>query len=207
MAAPMTVPVYHYFDLGRLGRGEVVKLFLMDAGIEIKEVRYPYDETWGENSKKLQQQGITRTRKLPVLEYQGLILSQHIPILRFFARDLGRYDGETNAEKFLVDAVSDIYIDWRFQWVANLTEKSEKYKNEVAPEYYNLLDQYYRDQAGPYLLGNSVTYVDFAVYQSIDNDERTGTLPSSLPESLIKFRETFEQRPNIAAYLKATRLG
>ncbi|GMG07119.1 unnamed protein product [Aspergillus oryzae] len=187
----------------------------MDAGIEIKEVRYPYDETWGENSKKLQQQGITRTRKLPALEYQGLILSQHIPILRFFARDLGRYDGETNAEKFLVDA---------FQWVANLTEKSEKYKNEVAPEYYNLLDQYYRDQAGPYLLGNSVTYVDFAVYQSIDNDERTGTIPvcpcsaihdpklilsfqSSLPESLIKFREAFEQRPNIAAYLKATRLG
>lgn len=108
--------------------------------------------------------------------------------------------------------------------MANLTEKSEKYKNEVAPEYYNLLDQYYRDQAGPYLLGNSVTYVDFAVYQSIDNDERTGTIPvcpcsaihdpklilsfqSSLPESLIKFREAFEQRPNIAAYLKATRLG
>ena len=113
MAAPKTVPVYHYFDLGRLGRGEVVKLFLMDAGIDIKEVRYPYDETWAENSKKVQQQGISRTRKLPALEYQDLVLTQHIPILRFFARDLGRYDGETNAEKFLVDAVSDIYIDWR----------------------------------------------------------------------------------------------
>jgi glutathione S-transferase len=61
--------------------------------------------------------------------------------------------------------------------VANLTEKSEKYKNEVAPEYYNILDQYYRDHAGPYLLGNTVTYADFAVYQSIDNDERTGALP------------------------------
>lgn len=109
----MAVPVYHYFDLGRLGRGEVVKLFLMDAGIGIKEVRYPYDETWAENGKKLQQEGITRTRKLPALEYQGLILTQHIPILRFFARELGRYDGQTNAEKFVVDAVSDIYNDWR----------------------------------------------------------------------------------------------
>ncbi|KAH8432413.1 glutathione S-transferase N-terminal domain-containing protein [Aspergillus melleus] len=113
MATPMTMPVYHYFDLGRLGRGEVVKLFLMDAGIEIKETRYPYDETWAENSKKLQQQGIIRTRKLPALEYQGMILTQHIPILRFFARALGHYDGQTNAEKFVVDAVSDIYIDWR----------------------------------------------------------------------------------------------
>ena len=42
-----------------------------------------------------------------------MILSQHITILRFVAREMGRYDGETNAEKFLVDAVSDIYIDWR----------------------------------------------------------------------------------------------
>lgn len=113
MAALNDVPVYHYFELGRLGRGEVVKLFLKDAGIEIKEVRYPYNETWAENGKKLQQQGLTRTRKLPALEYKDMNLTQHIPTLRFFARELGRYDGETNAEKFLVDAVSDIYIDWR----------------------------------------------------------------------------------------------
>ena len=38
---------------------------------------------------------------------------KHIPILRYLARDLGRYDGETNAEKYFVDAVADIYIDWR----------------------------------------------------------------------------------------------
>ncbi|KAJ5182500.1 glutathione S-transferase [Penicillium capsulatum] len=196
-----TTPVYHYFELGRLGRGEVLYLFLKDAGIEIKEVRYPYDDSWAENSKKLQQRGITRPGKLPALEYQGTVLTQHIPILRFFARDLGRYDGETNAEKFVVDAVSDIYIDWRSQWVANLTEKSEKYRNEVSPGYYKLLGQYYEDRAGPYLLGDKVTYADFAVYQSIDNDERTGTLPP-LPKSLITFRGVFEQRPNIAAYIR-----
>lgn len=109
-----SLPVYHYFDLGRLGRGEVVNLFLKDAGIEVKEVRYPYDETWASvNGPKLQKQGITRTGKVPALEYKGLILTQHIPILRFFARELGRYDGDTNVEKFEVDAVSDIYIDWR----------------------------------------------------------------------------------------------
>lgn len=38
---------------------------------------------------------------------------KHVPILRYLARDLGRYDGATNAEKYLVDAVADIYIDWR----------------------------------------------------------------------------------------------
>jgi hypothetical protein len=38
---------------------------------------------------------------------------QHIPILRYLSRELGAYDGETSWEKYLVDAVADIYIDWR----------------------------------------------------------------------------------------------
>jgi glutathione S-transferase len=29
------------------------------------------------------------------------------------SRDLGRYDGTTNKDKYLVDVVSDIYINWR----------------------------------------------------------------------------------------------
>lgn len=45
------------------------------------------------------------------------------------------------------------------------------------PEYYRLVAQYYSDFEGPYLLGDKITYVDFAIYQSIDNDRRTGTLP------------------------------
>lgn len=67
------------------------------------------------------------------------------------------------------------------QWVANLTAKTETYKNETAPKYYSVIAQYYDDHAGPYLLGDKVTYADFAVYQSIDNDERTGTLPVCFP--------------------------
>jgi glutathione S-transferase len=47
------------------------------------------------------------------------------------------------------------------------------------PTYYNVLSEYYSKQDGPYLLGDRVTYADFAVYQSIDNDEKTGTLPVS----------------------------
>lgn len=45
------------------------------------------------------------------------------------------------------------------------------------PGYYSLVAQYYSDFEGPYLLGDKITYVDFAIYQSIDNDRRTGTLP------------------------------
>ncbi|KAJ5898769.1 hypothetical protein N7495_003513 [Penicillium taxi] len=194
--------VYHYLDIGRLGRGEVVKLFMKDAGIDFTEDRFPWDKTWPQKSKALQNQGLTRTGKVPVLEYQGLILSQHIPILRYISRDLGSYDGETNREKYVVDSVADIYIDWRSQWVANLGTKTDQYKDEVVPEYYRVLALYYSDNSGPYLLGDKITYADFAVYQSIDNDRRTGTLPTSLPKSLINLQEAIENRPNIAGYIK-----
>ncbi|KAF5023467.1 hypothetical protein F66182_4467 [Fusarium sp. NRRL 66182] len=202
MPASDSPVVYHYLAIGKLGRGEVVKLILVDAGIEFKEKRYPMDDTWPETREKLKNEGITRTGSLPALEYKGLVLNQHISILRFLSRDLGQYDGETNEDKYLVDAVSDIYIDWRAEWVSNLGKPSDDFKDKTVPKYYHLLAQYYADREGPYLLGDQVSYADFAVYQSIDNDTRTKTIPSKLPEALSKFKETFEARPNIAEYIK-----
>ncbi|RFU80200.1 glutathione s-transferase chloride channel, c-terminal [Trichoderma arundinaceum] len=177
MAARSSTSVLHYLDIGRMGRGEVI-------------------------NQELQRQGLTRTGKVPAVEYNGVVLNQHIPTLRYLARDLGRYDGVTNWEKFIVDAVSDIYIDWRFKWVENLGKPAEEYKNSFVPKYYDILAQYYSETDGPYLLSEKITYADFAVYQSIDNDLRTGTLPSTLPDPISKFKGTFEQRPNIARYIK-----
>lgn len=65
------------------------------------------------------------------------------------------------------------------QWVASLRGATDEYKNKVVPEYYDLVAKYYSENAGPYLLGDKITYVDFAVYQSYDNEKRTGTLPVS----------------------------
>lgn len=57
------------------------RLFLKDAGIEFTEVRYPYDDTWPQASKKLQEQGISRSGLVPALEYKGKILTQvRIPL-------------------------------------------------------------------------------------------------------------------------------
>ncbi|KAL4735375.1 glutathione S-transferase [Aspergillus similis] len=197
----MSQPVYHYLAIGRLGRGEVLNLFLKDAGISTKDVLYPWDESWPATSEKLKQQGLTRTGLLPALEYKGEVYTQHVPTLRFLARELGAYDGETSHEKYTVDAVADIYIDWRSQWVASLKGATDEYRNSVVPKYYRVLGQYYSERTGPYLLGEKITYVDFAVYQSIDNERRTGTLPETLPESLVKLQEAIEARPNIKDYI------
>ncbi|KAJ3499589.1 hypothetical protein NLG97_g205 [Lecanicillium saksenae] len=192
------IPTLHYLDIGSLGRGEVTRLFLKDAGVDFKDIRYKFDETWPATSKKLQADGISKTGKVPALLRLD---EQHIPTLRYLARDLGCYDGTTNEEKYLVDLVADIYIDWRSQWVAQLGTKTDKYKNETAPEYYKVVAEYYAKNGGPYLLGNTITYADFALYQSIDNDSKIGTLPAELPKEITKFKEAFEARPRVAAYL------
>ncbi|KAL7920123.1 glutathione S-transferase [Trichoderma austrokoningii] len=176
MAARSSVSALHYLAIGRLGCGEVVNLFMKDAGIEFHDIRYPNDDTWPQASEELKRKGLSRTGKVPAVEY----------------KDIGCYDGETNWEKFVVDAVSDIYIDWRV----------DEYKNTFVPSYYETIAQYYAESNGPYLLGDKITYADFAVYQSIDNDQRTGTLPANLSTSITKFKETFEERPNIAQYIK-----
>lgn len=205
MAHHLAKPVLHYLDIGSLGRGEVVRLFLKDAGIDFQDNRYAYDDTWPATSTDLRDGGISRTGKVPVLQYNGTFLNQHIPTLRYLSRELGSYDGETSIEKHVVDVVADIYIDWRFQWVLNLNTATDEYKAKFVPNYYDILGQYYEESGGPYLLGDRITYADFAVYQSIDNDEKTGTLPAALPGPIVKFRETFEGRPRVAKYLNSGR--
>lgn len=76
-------------------------------------MRYAYDSTWREtHAPELQKQGLTRTGSLPVLQWQGHNLRQHLPILRYLARELGKYDGETSFEKYEIDTVADLYNDW-----------------------------------------------------------------------------------------------
>jgi glutathione S-transferase len=67
----------------------------------------------------------------------------------------------------------------QFQWVQALTKITEQYKDSFVPDYYNLLSRYYSENDGPFLIGNEITYADFVVYCSIDNDDRIGTLPVS----------------------------
>ncbi len=49
---------------------------MKDAGIEFKDTRYAYDDTWPKTSEMLQQQEITRTGKVPALQYNGTSLTQ-----------------------------------------------------------------------------------------------------------------------------------
>jgi glutathione S-transferase len=112
-------------------------------------------------------------------------------------------------------------------WVPQLKGVTKEFTNEFLPWYYDVITQYYAEREGPYLLGDKITYVDFAVYQSLDNDQRIGANPVSdasrsnivfhayllfnlqpkLSGPLLKLKEAIEARPKIAAYLKENRVG
>ncbi|UKZ78646.1 hypothetical protein TrVFT333_006392 [Trichoderma virens FT-333] len=195
----MSTPVLHYFGLGSLGRGEIVRLFLRELNIEYEDKFYVYDDTWPSINKSA---GISLTGTLPVLEIDGQRLYQHLAILRYLSRRAGAYDGETNYEKYLVDAVADIYNDWRTGWVAQLTAKNSDYQTTHVKKFQDLFTDFYsRDASGPYLLGDKPTYVDFAVFQALDNDECIGCSSDTLSEPLKKLREAILARPNVERYL------
>lgn len=58
------------------GYSIINRLFMRDAGIQFQDIRYAFDDTWQSTSKTLKDKGISRTGKLPVLEYEGKLLSQ-----------------------------------------------------------------------------------------------------------------------------------
>ncbi|CEJ82283.1 hypothetical protein VHEMI02359 [[Torrubiella] hemipterigena] len=201
----MSSTTLHYLDIGAMGRGEVIRVFLQDAGIEYKDVRYKFDATWPASQAELKAKGISKTGRLPSLEYNGQILSQHVPIMRYFSRKLNKYDGATDEEKYEVDLVSDLYVDWRAGWAGALgasDEVKEAYAKKTSPQFWELVGTHYDRTTGPFLLGDDISYADFAVYQAYSDDSITKTIPETLPASIIKFKEAFEARPTLAAYLK-----
>lgn len=79
------------------------RLFLVDAGLPFQDIRYPYDDSWATTASKLLENGISRTGKVPGLEYNDNKLSQvcfdrlravtsdlHIPAYTYLALSISR---------------------------------------------------------------------------------------------------------------------
>lgn len=52
-------------------------------------------------------------KSLPAVEMGGTMYTQSYPLLRLWARQLGKYDGKNDLERYYVDAMTDIASDWR----------------------------------------------------------------------------------------------
>ena len=103
------VPAVHYLDFLSRGRGQVVRLLWEDAGIAYQDVRYSDEELQDPKVAVIPSKNPVKT--LPVVELNGKTLTQSYAILRHIARLLGKYDGETEEEKYWTDVICDIGID------------------------------------------------------------------------------------------------
>lgn len=119
---------------------------------------------------------------------------------------LDAYDGTTSEERFLVDAVADIAIDWRSEWVAASWTKDpavqKRYSDKKLPRFVQALEQYYaRPRNGLYLLGDHFTYADILVFTML-HDETLDACALSADAALRRLFTATQQRPGITAYLR-----
>ena len=103
------VPTMIYFDWFSRGRGQAIRLLWEDASIAYNDIRYTFEEF--PEAKKTDVKTKNPTGNIPVVELNGKILTQSYAILRKMARLLGKYDGETEDEKYWADVICDIVID------------------------------------------------------------------------------------------------
>ncbi|KAI9495009.1 glutathione S-transferase [Zychaea mexicana] len=191
-----------YFSFGTVGRGESIKLLLEDAGVP-HEYDFIDRDAWEPVKQKLIDEGHPFAC-VPYLEADGQKYFASTPILRFVTKKLGKYRGSNDDEEQFVDACADFADDWYFaqlKSMLNPTDKAlkEDYVTNHAPKHFARFERIYGHNQGPYILGSEISYADFMVYHTIDDQKQTQNL-KEFP-NLAKFIEAFIARPTMAKYL------
>ncbi|XP_066304192.1 hematopoietic prostaglandin D synthase-like isoform X3 [Branchiostoma lanceolatum] len=186
-----------YFNVR--ARAEPTRLLFAAAGVEYEDVRVLREE-WPALKPN------TPMGNLPILEVDGVTLSQSMSIARFVARETGM-DGKTKLER----AQADAFVDELQGLVPKLGvllifTTDEKEKEEKAKE----VDQLIEEKLGKceklsgadgHLVGNSLLWCDLVLYniaQTIEEIYKPGTL-QNYPK-LAKVYATVKANPRIAKW-------
>ncbi|KAG9118774.1 hypothetical protein FRC07_006540 [Ceratobasidium sp. 392] len=212
------VPTVYYFDYQSRGRGEVIRLFLEDAGIAFKDHRFAFDD-YNAQVKSGEITKLNPLKSLPVIEINGAKYAQSYALLRLWARQLGKYDGKTDLERYYVDAITDIASDWRTKFVDSAfrakdsgfgplgdQKEIEYHKSFTVPKYTSALNTHLSTNplsaGGPFVLGKDITYADFVVFQIAHDDNWAGLDNNPRLKELV---EAVKARPRVAEYFKSDR--
>ncbi|KAK4704129.1 hypothetical protein P7C70_g2087, partial [Phenoliferia sp. Uapishka_3] len=216
------VPTIYYYDFMSRGRGEALRLFFEEAGIAFKDFRWSFDE----RNKEMNEHSRAKTNpvgSLPYLDLEGRILTQSYPTMRYLSAKLGKYDGKTLDEKYFVDQVCDLCLDWRTRFVdtafvtdANGLNQNEdgspfqKHKEFSMPKYVKGVEGQLAKSpyGGPFTLGETITYADIVLYQIYHDESKYGGIDDLLATDAPKIKAlvaAVAARPNIKAYFASER--
>ncbi|KAJ1306186.1 hypothetical protein OPQ81_010895 [Rhizoctonia solani] len=212
------VPTLYYFDFLSRGRGEVIRLFFEDAGIAFKDHRIAFDD-YNAQVKSGDITKLNPLKSLPVVEIGDAKYAQSYAMLRLFARQLGKYDGKNDLERYYVDAINDIASDWRTKFIDSAFQSTEAgigpkenqddlkhHKSFIGPKFAAALDTHLRtnplSDGGPFVLGKEITYADFVIFQIAHDEDWAGLDANPRLNELI---QAVKARPRLAEYFQSDR--
>ncbi|KAH7381775.1 glutathione S-transferase [Cadophora sp. MPI-SDFR-AT-0126] len=205
------VPTIHYFDFQSRGRGQAVRLMLIDAGAAYKDNRYTFDE-WPEHKRSGAVAEMNPTGNIPIIEMpDGKILTQSYAILRHWARLMGGYDGKTEEEKYWVDAICDIVIDWRTLFISaffsdNAKVDYPKHQQGDRAHYLKAIETHLKgsdiSRRGPFIAGKEITYADLVLFQVLHDENLIQDDRKELKEfpRLVQLVDAVQNRPNVKKF-------
>ncbi|KAL7314420.1 hypothetical protein PS15m_005991 [Mucor circinelloides] len=198
----------HYFTVVKgsttMGRGEFIRLLLEDAGVDFEYVRHNAAE-WKELKQQLLADKV-RAPTMPYITVDGEYYGKTVPVMRFLSHKLGQYEGSNEKEVQLLDAYSDMIMDWAFRWAIGVfgdEAQLKAYKETHAVNNYKNFEEILSDNEGPYLLGDKISYADFILYHMIEDDG--SAIDAASQPHLSAFINAIENRPNLKKYLATER--
>jgi len=202
----MSKPVLCYWDIR--GLAQPIRLLLAYTGTEYRDKLLScgpapdYDKScWFDNK-------FTFGLDFPNLPYYidgDVKLTQSNAILRYIARQHNML-GNTDVEKAMVDLMAEESMDFRNGWVRLCyNPEFDSLKETYLSNLDTKLDQFSKFLAKKtWFAGESLTFVDFVMYELIDQHKFLA--PSCLKKypNLEAYQTRFEELPKIAEYMKST---
>jgi len=203
----MTTPVLCYWDIR--GLAQPIRLLLEYTGTKYEDKMLScgpapdFDKTcWFGQKNSL---GLDFPN-LPYYVDGEFKLTQSNAIMRYIAR---KHDmlGKTEAEKVRVDVMAEQSMDFRNGMVRLAYNPSfDQMKTgylEALPEKLDSFQNFLG--ARPWFAGDSLTFVDFVMYELLDQHRELDKALCAKYAKLMEFLDRFEKLPQIEAYMKSGR--
>jgi len=182
------------------GRGELMRLLFALDGVKYEDNRIEFND-WPKLKPK------TPLGTLPVLEVNGLTITQSVPVARFIAKKHGLY-GKSPMDQAIGDMVVEIAADIRTDLATVFFEKDEAKKvvlfatfvAEKLPMKLKFLEQTLKNNGGKFFIGNSLSWADVAIYDVFYNPlQQNPDLLDNAP-AVKALCQKVQDNPKIKAY-------
>lgn len=214
-------PTIYYYPAR--GRAEQLRLVFAEAEVDFEDKCFDM----GNETEKTEfladctEKGGNSTTNIPMLEIDGLFLTQSTAVLRYLARKFGLYPGDGEAEAcYYVDNLLDAAEDLRtasykpMQMFGGGEKEKEHYIKTVLPTHLSnfarlLGSRDYFGRGAIDMENNALTVADVSIYDTLHVCERQvpgSVLGKDFP-SLVAFFERMEARPGIARWIASEQRG